>query len=151
MNSLPWRPSPAPPGPQRRRRSGARRRRGTGGPTTVLIVDTDDDARTIYSTFLEHHRVRALHTGDVYTALRLAVQARPDVVVCEIALPRLRGETLVARLRSNPSTAAIPIVVVTSWLFPPDEVRVAAAGCTVMLPKPCLPTDLWRAIRAVLR
>ncbi|MBX6364193.1 MAG: response regulator [Gemmatimonadetes bacterium] len=151
MNSLPWRPSPAPPGPQRRQRSGARRRRRAGGPTTVLIVDSDDDTRAIYSTFLEHNRVRALQTGDVSTALQLAVQNRPDVVVCEIALPRLCGETLVARLRSHPSTAAIPIVVVTSWVFPPDEVLGAAAGCTLMLPKPCSPTELWRAIRAVLR
>jgi DNA-binding response OmpR family regulator len=151
MISLPWRPSPTPSAPQRDRRPGARRGHRAGGLATVLIVDYDDDARIIYSTFLEHNGFRAVQTGNVFTALRLAVQARPDVVVCELALPLLRGETLVARLRSHPSTAAIPILVVTSWLLPEEEIQAAAAGCTLMLAKPCLPTDLFRAIRAVLR
>lgn len=150
MISLPWRPSPSPSGPQRDRRAGARRRHRTGGSATVLIVDHDDDARIIYSTFLEHNGIRTVQTGNVFTALRLAVQAGPDVVVCELALPLLRGQTLVARLRGHPSTAAIPILVVTSWLLPEEEIRIAAAGCTLMLPKPCLPTDLFQAIRAVL-
>ncbi len=72
----------------------------TGAPRTVLLVEDHVDSRVMYAEFLrlDFHVVEA---GDGLAALELIEQARPDVVVTDLALPRMDGFELIARIRGD--------------------------------------------------
>jgi two-component system, cell cycle response regulator DivK len=115
----------------------------------ILVADADRDARQIYSAFLRHHgfHVVAVTTG------RDALAAAPavDAVVTEIPLPGdIDGLELIARLKGDARTTAIPIIVVTSRAWSTDRDRAIAAGCDLFLSKPCLPHDLMDSINRLL-
>jgi len=80
----------------------------------ILVVDDDSDIRCMLREILEaagHEVVEAEHGAaalDLITPQRL-----PDLVVTDLAMPILGGEELIGSLRSTPTTAAIPIVVVS--------------------------------------
>lgn len=73
----------------------------------------------------------------------------PDVVVLDLAMPRVDGWTVLKHLRESSWTENIPIVIVTAA----TESRDAAfqAGCDAYLTKPCVPETLWHQVRAILR
>jgi len=115
----------------------------------ILVADPDPDARQIYSAFLHHHgfQVVAVTTGRD----ALAVAPSVDAVVTEIPLTGdVGGLELIARLKSDASTMAIPLIVVTSRAWSTDRDRATGAGCDLFLSKPCLPHDLMDAITRLL-
>ena len=82
--------------------------------SVILVVDDDSDIRRMLREILEaagHEVVEAAHGAaalDLITPQRL-----PDLVVTDLAMPILGGEELIGSLRSTPTTAAIPIVVLS--------------------------------------
>lgn len=115
----------------------------------ILIADADADARQIYTKFLRYYgyRVVPVTTGPDALAAAPAV----DAIVAEILLPsEADGLELIANLKSDPRTAGIPLVVVTSRAWTSDRDRAYAAGCDLFLAKPCLPFDLMQAVRRLL-
>jgi CheY-like chemotaxis protein len=81
--------------------------------STVLVVDDDADTRFVLRLVLEkdgHAVVEAEH-GEAALA-HFSVNP-PDIVTTDLTMPVLSGEALIQRLRSQPSTASIPIVVVS--------------------------------------
>jgi two-component system cell cycle response regulator DivK len=115
----------------------------------ILVADADPDARQIYSAFLQHHgfHVVAVKTG------RDALAAAPavDAVVTEIPLTGdIDGLELIARLKGDARTTAIPLIVVTSRAWSTDRDRATGAGCDLFLSKPCLPHDLMDSINRLL-
>jgi two-component system chemotaxis response regulator CheY len=82
--------------------------------SVILVVDDDSDIRVVLRLILEnagHEVVEAAHGA---AALDLISPHRlPDLVVTDLLMPVLSGEELIGRLRSTPTTAAIPIVVVS--------------------------------------
>jgi two-component system cell cycle response regulator DivK len=115
----------------------------------ILVADADPDARQIYSEFLQHHgfHVVAVTTGRDAIAVAPAV----DAIVTEIPLGGdVNGLELIARLKGDARTTAIPLIVVTSRAWSTDRDRATAAGCDLFLSKPCLPHDLMDAINRLL-
>jgi len=81
---------------------------------TILIVDDEPDVRFLLKMVFEAagHRILQAHHGAV--ALEQLEEARPDLVVTDLMMPVLDGPALIQRLRSDPDTAAIPILVLSS-------------------------------------
>jgi CheY-like chemotaxis protein len=96
----------------------------------VLVVEDDTRLRTLYRTALAP-RFAVEECPDGMSALAYFRHGRPDAIVLDLNLPRLRGETLYAELRHQPLTSTIPVVVVTGVDPTPD-----VPGATV-LRKPC--------------
>ena len=84
------------------------------------------------------------HAGDVDlvsaargdTGLRLAAELRPDLILLDLHLPDADGEQVLARLKADQTTAAIPVVVVSADATPGQVRRLKAAGAEVYLTKP---------------
>jgi two-component system, cell cycle response regulator DivK len=89
--------------------------------------------------------VLAAETADV--GLRLATLERPDLIVMDVQLPGMTGYEATRRLKADPATAAIPVVVVTALAMRGEEAKAREAGCDAYLTKPL---DA-RAFREVVR
>lgn len=115
----------------------------------VLLAEDFEDARDVYAFYLrrEGFAVQDLPDGD--RVLPLALEMQPDVVVLDLALPGIDGYALAAALRAHPTTAHIPIVVLSAHAYPEDEQRAREAGATAFLRKPCLPADLADTLKRV--
>jgi two-component system, cell cycle response regulator DivK len=117
-------------------------------PTVLLVEDPQDD-RTMYAEYLRLQQFRAIEVDSTADALAMARTA--DVVVTGIRVPGpFDGVELVRRLRANAETTLKPVIVLTACTFEPDRQRALDAGCSVFLPKPCLPETLTAEIRRVL-
>jgi CheY-like chemotaxis protein len=109
----------------------------------VLVVEDDKWLRTLYRTALTP-RFAVDECPDGMSARAYFDHARPDAIVLDLNLPRLRGETLYNELRHQPLTSAIPVVVVTGVDPTPD-----VPGATV-LRKPCEIDALIEALEVAL-
>jgi len=83
--------------------------------STVLIVDDDPSTRLVMRMILERDGHEIVEAGHGENALELIQPSRlPDIVTTDLRMPVLGGMELIRRLRSEPSTATIPIIVVSS-------------------------------------
>ncbi len=134
------------PRPGRRARSG----RGARGVALVLVVDDSPHVREMYSEYFRHRGFGVLAASDGLAAIQLALGARPDVIVMDIAMPNMSGTTAIKRLSSQPRTRNIPVVVLTGYPYEAIEQGVLEAGAARLLMKPCLPEDLEAHVRSLL-
>ncbi|HEX8031149.1 MAG TPA: response regulator [Vicinamibacterales bacterium] len=79
----------------------------------VLVVDDDDDFRILMKARLNQAGYEVLDARDAESALQIARTARPDVITADLLMPGVDGVGFIDRLRSEPSLAHIPVVVVS--------------------------------------
>jgi DNA-binding response OmpR family regulator len=117
----------------------------------VLVVEDEPDIRTLVGYHLEREgfRVSAARSGP--EALRLVRAAPPDLLVLDLMLPELDGLEVCRRLRQDPATAAVPIVMLTARGEEVDRVLGLELGADDYLVKPFSPKELVARVRAVLR
>ena len=116
----------------------------------MLIVDDSLHTRELYTEYLSFRGLAVVSAPEAESGIRLAETLRPDVIVMDIAMPGLNGITATHRLRLNPRTRRIPIIVLTGYAFRAIEQGALEAGANVFLTKPCLPEDLELKIRELL-
>jgi len=119
--------------------------RPMGAPRTVLLVEDHVDSRAMYAEFLrlEFHVVEA---GDGVAALELMEATCPDVVVTDLALPRMDGFELIARMRGDDRLRNVPVIALSGYAGTEHEDRARQAGSDLVLMKPCLPETLAEAV-----
>ena len=115
--------------------------------TTILIADGNPDQLARYTDILRHAGYHALTAGRGDTAVRLAQRHRPDAVVTEIVLRSSNGFEVARAIRRHPSTAAVPVLVLTGRESVADRREAEHAGCSGYLMKPCSPRWLLEEIR----
>jgi len=115
----------------------------------VLVVDDDEDARIIYSTYLRAMGCEVLTADDGRPAVEKATDLLPDIIVMDLAMPRLNGWDAIRRLHASSWTSLIPIIAVSA--VPISRQTAFEAGCDAYLTKPCEPQVLWSQIRALLK
>jgi CheY-like chemotaxis protein len=116
----------------------------------VLIVDDVQDNRTVYVLFLKFSGFRVAEAGDGVEALRQAETLQPDAIVMDLSLPVMDGWEATRRLRRDPRTKRIPVIVLTGHALPEHAQAAREAGCDLVITKPCLPDQLLDAIRRIL-
>ncbi len=102
---------------------------------TVMVVDDDEDIREIISIILAARGIDTVLAGDGVEALeQVRANGPPALILLDLMMPRMDGKELVRELRSDPETAATPIVVMSGNA----EARTTAAaiGDCGWLPKP---------------
>jgi DNA-binding response OmpR family regulator len=102
---------------------------------TVLIVDDDPLARELYRAHLQERGYHARVAGDGEQALQEITSSRPDVVLLDIVLPTMSGFDVLARMKSHPEAAGIPVIMLTNRSEPEDVERGLALGATDYLIK----------------
>jgi CheY-like chemotaxis protein len=116
---------------------------------TVMIVDDVQDIRDLYERFFEIEGVRVITAEDGVSALQVVLFQRPDVIVLDLAMPRVTGTDVIGSLKGDPRTRTIPILVVSGQH---DARRVAIeAGADAYIQKPVLPDRLLSEVKRLLR
>ena len=108
----------------------------------ALVVDDSAVIRNLISVNLELEGFEVSTAEDGETAYALAEVVKPHVMTLDVKMPRLDGFETVARLRDNPATAHIPIVIVTGRAHPVDVARAEELGVEAYLTKPFEPAEL---------
>jgi CheY-like chemotaxis protein len=126
-----------------------RPRRSARGAGFILIVDDAADTRELYATYLDSRGFSALTAPDGEVALEMARRLRPDVIVMDLAMPRLDGIMATERLKRDPRTRRIPVILMTGYPHRAIQQGALEAGADVFLTKPCLPEDLESHLRAL--
>jgi DNA-binding response OmpR family regulator len=104
-------------------------------PTTILIVEDDMLFQSIYRTRLTQEGYRVKTTADGEDALQEMEISPPDLVLLDLVLPRLSGYEVLSRIRSNPSLAGIPVIVLSNKGEPEDVRRGMERGANDYLIK----------------
>ena len=79
----------------------------------IFVVEDDPDVATVVEEMLTVEGYEVVHTGAA-GALRLARELRPDVILLDYAMPNMDGAELSCRLRAEPTTAAIPLILMSA-------------------------------------
>jgi two-component system cell cycle response regulator DivK len=114
---------------------------------TVLYVEDNEFNRKIVRQLLAATTYRLLEATDGEQGVATALEARPDLILMDIQLPRLSGLDATQQLRQDPRTARIPIIAVTSFALSGDEQKALEAGASAYLAKPYSPRQLLELIR----
>jgi two-component system cell cycle response regulator DivK len=116
----------------------------------VLVIDDAEDNRNIYAFFLGYDGFEVEVAGDGEAGLGLAQDGRFDVIVMDLTMPRMDGWETTRRLKADPRTQTVPIIILTGYPAARGEHDAVAAGSASYLTKPCLPETLASEIRRVL-
>jgi two-component system cell cycle response regulator DivK len=114
---------------------------------TVLYVEDNEFNRKIVRDLLARTSYRLIEARDGEAGVETAREALPDLIIMDIQLPKLSGLDATRQLRTEPRTAAIPIIVITSFALAGDQQRAMEAGAAAYLAKPYSPRELLGMIR----
>ncbi|HXH84435.1 MAG TPA: response regulator [Candidatus Tectomicrobia bacterium] len=117
----------------------------------VLVVDDESDIRALVVHHLARDGFRCRTASSGPEALAEVRQRRPDLLLLDLMLPGLDGLEVCRRLRANPATAALPIIMLTAKAEEVDRVVGLELGADDYLVKPFSPKELVARVRAVLR
>jgi putative two-component system response regulator len=120
-------------------------------PELVLIAEDDVANRALLVRHLERAGYRAIAVADGRDALRAAVDEAPALVLLDVGLPGLSGLDVCRRLRADPRTVALPIILVTGQVTSLDVVAGLDAGADDFVRKPYDQAELMARVRSVLR
>jgi DNA-binding response OmpR family regulator len=115
---------------------------------TILLVEDDATLAETLRYNLEREGYTVIGAGDGVTALELARQDKPDIVVLDVMLPRLDGFSVCRMLRKE---SAIPIIMLTARQDEVDRIAGLELGADDYLTKPFSVGELLARIRAILR
>lgn len=102
----------------------------------VLIIEDDPDQRRLLERMLQGNGWRVATAPDGEAGVAAARSQAPDVIVLDVMMPRLNGYQACRQLKSDPATAAIPVVMCTTKDQPADEFWASEVGADAFLLKP---------------
>jgi CheY-like chemotaxis protein len=119
---------------------------------SILVVDDDESTLELFSAALTHCGARVTTAIAAADALAAVAQARPDVVLSDIAMPTHDGYWLLAEIRKldDARLREVPVVAATAYGRVHSRERTEAAGFVAHVSKPVDPETLCRAIAGVL-
>jgi len=117
---------------------------------TILYVEDNEFNRKIVRQLLAKTSYSLVEAMDGEAGVAAALAAPPDLILMDIQLPKMSGLDATRQLRGDARTAAVPIIVVTSFALSGDDQKAKAAGATAYLAKPYSPRELLAQIRAIV-
>jgi two-component system cell cycle response regulator DivK len=117
---------------------------------TILYVEDNEFNRKIVRQLLAKTTYRLTEAADGEAGVAAALETPPDLILMDIQLPKISGLDATRQLRADARTAAVPIIVVTSFALSGDDQKARAAGATAYLAKPYSPRELLAKIREIV-
>lgn len=112
----------------------------------ILAVDDDEDNLLLLTEVLKPMNCSFITATHGQSALQLAQNCQPDLILLDVMLPDFNGIEVVQRLRQNPQTKTIPVVAVTALARTEDRESLLLAGCNDYISKPYMLDDLEAVI-----
>ena len=116
----------------------------------VLVVEDYQDAREMYAAYLQFSGYRVAEATNGLEAIEQANALMPDIILMDLALPKMDGWEATRRLKLQESTRHIPIVALTGHALAGHAEGARQAGCDSFVTKPCLPDALVAEIKRML-
>ena len=117
---------------------------------TILNVEDNEYNTKIVRQLLSRTSYRLIEAVDGEQGVATAHNELPDLILMDIQLPKLSGLEATRRLRADPKTAHIPIIVITSFALSGDSEKAKDAGASAYLAKPYSPRELLQMIRKLV-
>jgi diguanylate cyclase (GGDEF)-like protein/PAS domain S-box-containing protein len=117
----------------------------------ILVVDDDVRNRKLLQMLLEPEGYRTAGASTGEEALALVPEARPDLILLDVILPGISGHDVARRLKLDPATWNIPIIMVTARTDRAARLTGLKAGAEEFLTKPIDRAELWLRVRNLLR
>tara|TARA_Y100000813_G_scaffold181900_1_gene151239 strand:+ start:65 stop:781 length:717 start_codon:yes stop_codon:yes gene_type:complete len=118
---------------------------------TVLIVDDEAAIREMVSLALETAKFNVLEASDSQEGRAIIIDSQPDVVLLDWMMPGTTGLELLRRLRRDPLTEKIPVILLTAKTSEDSKITGLDSGADDFISKPFSPKELVSRIRAVIR
>lgn len=113
----------------------------------ILVAEDDFPSRELLTEILLEWGYEVVQASNGVEALTLIEQVRPDLVLLDLQMPMLDGFGVIARIRDDPRSAALPVVAISAYAIRDDKYRISNAGFDANLTKPL---DLG-SLRALLQ
>ena len=100
----------------------------------ILVVEDHSDIRRLMAFFLEQTGYDVIEAETGLGAIERANATHPDLITMDLGLPDIGGDAAIARLKLDPSTKHIPVIVITAYYegAPLVESAIAAGACEVL-------------------
>lgn len=117
-----------------------------GGPR-ILVVDDESDVVQMIDRMLTSEQFEVLHAYDGISALDVAEQEMPDLILLDIMMPMMSGYEVCRQVRSNPQTHDIPVIFMSSGHSADVRTQSQKAGANTLIVKPFSPAELIAQIK----
>lgn len=116
----------------------------------ILLVEDNEMNRDMLSRRLQRNGFEVISATDGQQGIDRAKEASPDLILMDMSLPVIDGWEATQRLKSDPATAAIPVIALTAHAMADDRQRALDAGCDEYDSKPVELPRLLEKINALL-
>lgn len=117
----------------------------------IVVIDDEDDLRTVIKAALVKYAGCQVSTAaTALEGLKLVQNQQPDLVLLDISMPDMDGYQCFETLRAEPSTADIPVILLTARVLPRDRRQFAQMGIVGVITKPFNPLTLWQQIEKIV-
>ena len=116
----------------------------------VLIIDDEPDVLLLCRLNLQQQGREILEASDGSTALALAREHHPHVIVLDLMLPGITGYEVLETLKQDAATSDIPVLVLTAKSLRADRERSQGLGAAGFLTKPFLPSELCQMVDSLI-
>src|SRR5438477_6735843 len=120
-------------------------------PKTVLVVEDNELNMKLFHDLLEANGYRVIQTRDGLSALDLARQHMPDLILMDIQLPEVSGIEVTKWLKEDDELKSIPVIAVTAFAMKGDEEKIREGGCEAYISKPISVLSFLQMIDSFLK
>ena len=117
----------------------------TAGPT-VLLIDDDEIDRYLMRGFLAATGCSLIEVSDPIEGLRRIRQDRPRVVILDLMMPEMHGTEVLRRMKADPATADIPVIISTSKILNPEEKSLLERDACAIVPKDSASREAYQEV-----
>jgi len=117
---------------------------------TIMVVDDDPDIVTIVKTILEVKGYVVQSASSGQEVLSLLKELKPDLIILDVMMPQMDGLEVLTRLKGNPDTASIPVILLTAKVQYEDVLGGYKMGADYYITKPFTSTQLMTGINSLL-
>jgi two-component system alkaline phosphatase synthesis response regulator PhoP len=118
---------------------------------TILVVDDDQQNLELVQAYLEDIECQTVAARDGIEALELVAAAKPDLILLDVMMPKMSGFEVCRRLKEDPDTSTIPVIMVTALNEFGDIERGIDSGTDDFVSKPINKLELLTRIRTMLK
>jgi two-component system alkaline phosphatase synthesis response regulator PhoP len=117
----------------------------------ILVVDDNEQNLELLQAYLEDVHCRTIPARDGIEALEIIKKSKPDLVLLDVMMPKMSGFEVCRRIKNNPETADLPVIMVTALNELRDIERAIESGTDDFLSKPVNKLELITRVKTMLK
>jgi CheY-like chemotaxis protein len=118
---------------------------------TVLVVDDDEPSLELLQAYLEDVDCETVSAGDGPDALEIIAKSAPDLILLDVMMPKMSGFEVCKRIKKDPKTGDIPVIMVTALNEFGDIERGIDSGTDDFISKPVNKLELVTRVKTMLK